>query len=251
MIKLNGYVITPTIFPDKTSQVWKLDRNIYSGSSVNKIEFDFESEAEIFHLIQLKFLLEKLAPNDSIELRMQYLPYGRQDKDISNTTTFALGPFLHLMSRYFLKASVLDAHNPKALPSTWKNILPNDRIKEVIATVKPNFICFPDKGASSRGYDIGDIPFFVMDKTRDQSTGQITGIYSPLPLFFNDTHRVLIIDDICDGGRTFIEVAKVLKDMGYPDLYLYTTHGLYTKGTQEFKDNGFLKLFTFAGEKEL
>ncbi len=42
---------------------------------------------------------------------------------------------------------------------------------------------------------------------------------------------ILIIDDLCDGGATFIEEAKYLKKL-FPDkkLHLYVTHGLFTKG---------------------
>ena len=33
--------------------------------------------------------------------------------------------------------------------------------------------------------------------------------------------------DICDGGRTFIELAKVLKDNGAKRVTLYVTHGIF------------------------
>ena len=44
--------------------------------------------------------------------------------------------------------------------------------------------------------------------------------------------KVLIVDDICDGGRTFIELAKVLRAKGAETVDLYTTHGIYSKGTK-------------------
>ena len=47
-----------------------------------------------------------------------------------------------------------------------------------------------------------------------------------------DYHKVnfLVIDDICDGGRTFINLAEKLLIMGANDLYLYVTHGIFSKG---------------------
>jgi ribose-phosphate pyrophosphokinase len=42
---------------------------------------------------------------------------------------------------------------------------------------------------------------------------------------------VLIVDDICDGGGTFIGIAKALpKDV---KKYLYVTHGIFSKGLRE------------------
>ena len=44
----------------------------------------------------------------------------------------------------------------------------------------------------------------------------------------------LIVDDICDGGATFIELGKLLKEH-YPNntLFLVVTHGFFTKGLSE------------------
>ncbi len=40
----------------------------------------------------------------------------------------------------------------------------------------------------------------------------------------------VIVDDICDGGRTFIELAKTLKEGGAQRVVLYVTHGIFSKG---------------------
>jgi ribose-phosphate pyrophosphokinase len=59
---------------------------------------------------------------------------------------------------------------------------------------------------------------------------------------------VLIVDDICDGGRTFIEAAKLLYIEGVNNVYLYVTHGLFTKGIQILYDAGIKRIFTYKGE---
>jgi ribose-phosphate pyrophosphokinase len=40
----------------------------------------------------------------------------------------------------------------------------------------------------------------------------------------------LIVDDICDGGRTFIELAKVLRPLTSGQVKLYVTHGIFSAG---------------------
>lgn len=50
--------------------------------------------------------------------------------------------------------------------------------------------------------------------------------------------EILIFDDLCDGGATFIAGSKILKEL-YPDrkINLYITHGLFSKGIGRLLDN--------------
>lgn len=55
MIKLNGLEIKPTIFPDGTSQIWKI--KIDSNLDNQLIEWEFQHEGELMHVAQLLWLL--------------------------------------------------------------------------------------------------------------------------------------------------------------------------------------------------
>ena len=54
----------------------------------------------------------------------------------------------------------------------------------------------------------------------------------------------IIIDDICDGGATFINIAVKIKEYfdnqdynGYqPKIYLIVTHGIFSKGVSELSN---------------
>ena len=83
-------------------------------------------------------------------------------------------------------------------------------------------------------------------KIRDTATGEIlrTAIYTPDPeskegeeFHKNYTNPYIIVDDICDGGRTFIEIAKVIRNEIYNDarVELYVTHGIFSKGMEVFE----------------
>lgn len=103
-INRKSEVVTPTIFPDGSSQVWKLKhfseiadlRKKYTRPFVN-ITWNFESEAELIHLNQLCNLLDY--SNCNIDLKIPYFPYARQDKGISNTETFARHSFIKLLKQ--------------------------------------------------------------------------------------------------------------------------------------------------------
>ena len=43
------------------------------------------------------------------------------------------------------------------------------------------------------------------------------------------------MDDICDGGGTFIPLAQKLKDLGAKEVNLYVTHMIGAKGLDIFK----------------
>ena len=54
----------------------------------------------------------------------------------------------------------------------------------------------------------------------------------------------LIVDDIIDGGRTFIELSKELvrKGIDKSQINLYVTHGIFSKGFTEL-DKHFNKVY--------
>jgi len=51
------------------------------------------------------------------------------------------------------------------------------------------------------------------------------------------------VDDICDGGGTFIGLAKALKQKNAGNLYLAVSHGIFSKGFNELNKH-FTKIFT-------
>jgi len=54
----------------------------------------------------------------------------------------------------------------------------------------------------------------------------------------------VIIDDICDGGRTFVELAKVIKEnQSDAKIYLIVTHGIFSAGFNDL-NKFFEKIFT-------
>jgi ribose-phosphate pyrophosphokinase len=250
MIKLNGHIVKPTIFPDGTSQVWDLPTDKVCNPNA-KIEWRFENEAEIMHVLQLADLCNACTAGvDKVSLHIPTLPYARQDKNINNHSTFALRTFLQVLTvgEKFKKITTVDVHNPSSLRYTnIENILPHERIKEVIEEVKPDLICFPDAGASLRGYNTLGITSFNLEKRRNQKTGEIEGLKTALPLNLKGLN-ILLVDDLCDGGRTFIEAAKVLYKMGASGVSLYTSHGIYSKGVKVLKDAKIKRIFNFEGE---
>lgn len=249
-----GHTVKPTVFPDNTSQVWKLPDHVIN-SLEHRIVWWFESEAEFMHLASLRRLLFP----KPVHLFMPFLPYGRQDKVVRNDSTFNLSVFAQLLnSMKFDSVSTLDAHNPDTgvKIERFTNLSPEPYQRRAIEEVKPHYIVYPDVGALQR-YQLGG-DRIVFYKMRDQQTGQITGhelsikdsrlphtLHTKDGWVFEDWTRFLIIDDICDGGATFISIAKKLRETKKQvDISLFVTHGIFSKGVHVLEEAGIRPITT-------
>lgn len=248
MILLNGSPVPVTIFPDKTSQVWHLPEEILKQSNYAHITWEFEAEAEFMHLAQLKRLLDNTG-NFTCDLVLPYLPYGRQDKRISNNETFALHVFTTLLeSLNFRSITIIDPHNATFVDLTLSGLkiqYPTDKVYTALLSTESTLVCYPDKGAIEKYGKIYDFVPIYGEKVRDQATGKILSyrvIGSP------EGQNVLIIDDICDGGATFLLLAKELYAKGAKEVNLFVSHGLFTNGLKPILDSGIKRIFTKNGE---
>lgn len=255
---LPDQIVTPTMFPDGTSQVWKLELEQYKQENTVKILWNFEQEAELIWVHQLYDLLLTNDINVS-ELYIPYLPYARQDKAIDNLATFAKATFINLLPFVGAgKITTLDCHSEEhniGIESYSATPYINKAIKESAADV----LVFPDKGAYTRyGRNYAGLyEIMILDKVRDQLTGNITGLgfsddYSNIRLMDELIHetqiRFLIIDDISDYGGTFKKASKFLKatfkDLTAIRIGLYVTHFLGHGDLSEFARDGIDDIYT-------
>jgi ribose-phosphate pyrophosphokinase len=146
----------------------------------------------------------------------------------------------------FHRVTIWDAHSDvtPALIQRVKNIPQDDLLARFMwnepysSFLKDCMLVAPDAGAAKKTFKIAQR--YVMDmvqaeKIRNVKTGDIKATYIPADLK-NIKQNYLIVDDICDGGRTFIELAKVIKKDAEPgcEIYLYVTHGIFSKGLDVF-----------------
>lgn len=89
-------------------------------------------------------------------------------------------------------------------------------------------IIAPDKGAVERATamaDLAKLPVFTATKHRDEATGKLSGFAID---GLDPEGRYLIVDDICDGGGTFLGLAEA-SGLGYGHIDLYVSHGVFSK----------------------
>lgn len=100
----------------------------------------------------------------------------------------------------------------------------------------------PDAGADKRATAVAQklgVPLYHGWKKRDVTTGALTGFgVETLPVYTkNGCPQFLIVDDICDGGGTFIGLAKHIKEyiVANCNIDLLVTHGLFSKGVADLR----------------
>jgi ribose-phosphate pyrophosphokinase len=60
----------------------------------------------------------------------------------------------------------------------------------------------------------------------------------------------VIVDDICDGGRTFTEIAKAIRtQVPNARIYLVVTHGIFSAGFEEL-EKYFERIYTTNSYKD-
>lgn len=247
MIKLlvNGQEVKfeTTVFPDNTSQVWKVGKHLYEDDDI-KIHWMFENEAEIFHVCQLAQLTQQMSGQEDSTLVAPYLPYARQDKPMSNAASFALDTFTYMLYHANIcRIETYDRHSNTETNVYIESQHPTEFHKAIF---KHDVVCFPDKGAALRYGALPhtwNAPIIFCEKIREQETGNILGLK-----IIGDADltgkSVLIVDDICDGGMTFIKVAEALQQYKPKQIDLAVSHGLFSKGKQCLHDAGITEIFT-------
>lgn len=242
-------------------------KDIWIATQTNDYKsFDIQISSRLSNFRDLELIICTVASLRELEVENihLYVPYfmgARSDRKFEEGGNRYLKDVICpiINSLNFKSVTVLDAHsyvlenlinkfkridNQKLVQFVLENIiLPEGRsiFNDIPLVDWDRFLLVaPDAGASHKIYKLaeaigykGDV--IICSKERDID-GKLTKTVVPL----NSNHAgkdMIIIDDICDGGRTFINITKVIKNnSNSPDIgkiYLIVTHGIFSAGFTE------------------
>lgn len=240
------------IFPAGEVSV-KLNNNYryfeYGGE--NTILARIQNSDDLFKLALLKDALERM-DKSPINLFLPYIPYARQDRVCDKGEAFSLKVFANFLnSLQFNKVTVVDPHSlvSEALIDRVKVITQLDVINKNLEFSKRAAGCMlisPDAGANKKTAEIAAFfnhsSFVRADKLRDLTNGKIKETI----VYYDDFkgRDVCVVDDICDGGKSFTELAKVCKAKNCGKFILYVTHGIFSKGVDCLFNEGIDEIWT-------
>ncbi|GAB2630608.1 hypothetical protein GCM10027035_26560 [Emticicia sediminis] len=191
----------------------------------------------------------------TISAFIPYFPAARQDRVMVMGEALSVNVYADIINHLNLeKVYIFDPHS-EVTPALLNNvsvISNHDFIKQVVTQIGTNIrLISPDGGALKKIYKVaeylGGIEVVEASKSRDVKTGKLTGfkVYHD----YLESSDCLIVDDICDGGGTFIGLAEELKKKNAGKLYLAVSHGIFSKGFDELSQC-FTQIFTTNSFKE-
>ena len=202
----------------------------------------------------------------SVSLYVPFLLGSRSDRKFKeggiNYLKKVICPIINLQN--FSCVTVLDPHSDvsEACLNNYSKINNFSLVKSALTGIDNKngaqdriVLVSPDGGALKKIYDVAEefqIPNIVTAmKHRDIKTGKITHTEVPDLSKYGEDHKFVIVDDICDGGRTFVELAKeIRKQNAISDIYLIVTHGIFSSGLTELSRH-FTKIFTTNSVKDI
>jgi ribose-phosphate pyrophosphokinase len=181
------------------------------------------------------------------------MPFSRQDRRVNEGESNSIRVLASVISSLNLSiVFTMDLHsNVFELSVSDKVEVINAPPEEFCNLIIENYFEYqsgnialisPDQGASKKTIKCAEVieevtelnvPVIQCLKSRDTKNGNV----SKLDIFLEEgtdysKYDLWVVDDICDGGATFISIANKLRGKGvtFNSLNLYTTHGIYSKG---------------------
>ncbi len=176
-----------------------------------------------------------------IEVFIPYFPAARQDRVMVEGESLSVKVYADILNSLGLaKVHIYDPHSDvtPALLNNSRTINNHSLVSKVVDHIgKDMYIVSPDGGALKKIHKVAahlqDYEVVECGKSRDVKTGRLSGFKVPLDDL--NAKACLIVDDICDGGGTFMGLAEELKARNAGPLYLVVSHGIFSKGLDKLK----------------
>lgn len=236
-------------FPDGQQTIdltdWN-DLSIYEDAV--KISSRLNSFKDLELIICATAAIRNIKPTREIALYVPYFVGARSDRKFVdggvNYLKQVICPIINSLN--FVTVITLDPHSDvlEACLNNYEKLDNHTLAKYALSDIDnknsaQDRICLvsPDAGAYKKIFDVakkfGIENVITATKVRDMRSGNILRIEIPT-LNQHDDLKYVIIDDICDGGRTFNELAKAIREQrADAKIYLIVTHGIFSAGFKE------------------
>jgi len=238
-------------FPDGQQSLRIIEEgyNTFYSLKNNKQGITIKSRLNSFKDLELIICANQCLKEIGVEKVRLYIPYcigGRSDRKFEeggiNYIKTVIAPILN--SQNFEKVIIMDPHsdvleacinnfeykdNHDLIFKALTNIDNKNRAQDRIVLVSPDAGALKKVFKIQQRFGIKDI--IIGSKNRDIK-GNITHTSISGGVSDSENKTFVIVDDICDGGRTFIELAKVIRKDYSKDskIVLIITHGIFSKG---------------------
>lgn len=224
-------------FPNNEADYVPADKLIASSPGPFKepnwdtFQLIFESNEDLFNLQIIKKWWDDEYPNNWAQLVIEFFPYSQMDREMDDHL-FSLKYVAQLINDMnFRRVIIYDPHS-NVLPALINHSRVIYPVVDMIVDEKflnddilPwDLLFYPDNGAAKKYSEILNEPYRFGNKKRNLKTGEIEKYEIIADREDIEGKSILIIDDLVMGGKTFVEAAKALREMGAREVDLYVTH---------------------------
>ncbi|OMF22053.1 ribose-phosphate pyrophosphokinase [Paenibacillus sp. FSL H8-0548] len=227
MLMLNGIELGLKQFPNGETLV-NGDEILTHMADFNTLVWKYEEDGDLVKLMFIKSYLDDRRVRCS--LTIYYLPYSRMDR-VEGTSAFTLKYTASFINRLdFESVTIIEPHSDVSLALIDRSIgkyptiqLLDQVAEEVGFDPKQDYLFFPDAGAQKRYSKVQGYKQLVGFKARDFQTGQIKSL-EVVGQVEGTGFKVIIVDDLCSYGGTFMLSGEKLKEIGASHIYLLVGH---------------------------
>lgn len=242
--------IKTLLFPDNQPHVQILNTDLLECRSNEDVTVfaPLRNSVEVMNLLQLSDAISAL--NLGLKKKVLVIPYlmgARFDRIMQTGDSLDLRVIGRLINSCgFEKVMLLDVHSDAAMLAIDNAVNVSNRVLVQSYQKEDAVLICPDAGAAKKmsqylkwNNNIREIVY--VNKKRDVTNGNLT-------IDFPDAHKCfgrncVIVDDICDGGGTFLGIAQHLGAKAQ-HVTLIATHGIFSQGVQKLMSEFDLVLTT-------
>jgi len=233
-------------FPSGVEPHIKIDPPLYYDFNTVAIVTRMRNMEDLMTLLLATDALKRMAFNKDKKFRIKvfipFLPFARQDRIMVNGEPFSLKVVCDIINaQKYTGVTLYDVHSDiaPALINNCTSIKNHVFVEEVLSDKVNYLIVSPDAGSYKKIFPLCQYldykdEIIICDKIRDVATGKLHGV----TVTTADLHGkdVYIVDDICDGGGTFLLLAKELRKRNCGKINIIVSHGIFSQGETSLRD---------------
>jgi ribose-phosphate pyrophosphokinase len=209
------------------------------------VRMEFEGSDDLIDvMLACNALRQMFGVTLKISLDAPYFPYARQDRFMSDGEALSLQVIVVMLAATcgFNFINTWDAHSSVlqgmissgGLINVPQHLIMTDLFVRNVYQSSNKVFVSPDAGAVKKIYPLArdfKMPVIEASKTRDVETGEISNV--KINNIEGNNLTGIIVDDIIDGGKTFIQLAQAMEKTGrFDKIILMATHGIFSKGLE-------------------
>lgn len=263
-VYLNDIPVVTSRFPNNEVQLVNVYQTILKSFKQDiprriaiLLRWESNEDLLVLQLVRLAILDIPTMKNTYCYLDIPFFPYGQMDRAYHDKM-FSLKYVAHIInSLQFDEVRITDPHSTVLPALINRCVCHYPMLYKAVSEVyygRADILMFPDEGAlkkyghimndESRLFllktSMDDLSVIHGSKTRTtQATSSSISSYSlvmPDPDFVRGK-KVVMVDDMVIGGRTFVEAAKALRDAGATHITLCVTH-MMARAKQFYNSKG-------------